>query len=514
MLLRRSQMPRHYQPEEKAKMRTYVFLTCTAIAAAVATAQTASSNLPVIKSRLTANDLKADISFLASDALEGRATPSRGLEIAAEYIAAQFRRAGLEPAGDDDYFQTANFANVTPNVEGMELAVEGAGGTVKAKANGMALQQAAAADLSKSAIVKIAGSDASALGALTADQVRGKVLVLDFPEGTNPIMVTRQLPTIVARLQPALVLLLRAGGQPTNMSTRLREVSSAPAVPVVVVWDEGVRTALGAGRPGTVDASVSVHIAAPTSTPVKVHNVVGVMRGSDASLRDTYVLVTAHYDHLGIRGTGEGDHLYNGANDDASGTASVIEVANALAALPTRPKRSIVFMAFFGEESGLMGSRYYGAHPIFPLAKTVADMNLEQLGRTDVDGGMSVGLVNITGYDFSTLTDALVKAGGETGLQVVKNEKLNESYFARSDNQAMADAGVPAHTLSVGYDFPDYHKAGDEWPKIDYANLALVDRTVAVAVYDVADSTDTPQWKDIPQTQRYIKARQLTLGKK
>ena len=90
-------------------------------------------------------------------------------------------------------------------------------------------------------------------------------------------------------------------------------------------------------------------------------------------------------------------NICNGANDDGSGTASVIEVANALAALPTRPKRSIVFMTFFGEELGLVGSRYYGAHAIFPLSKTVADLNLEQLGRTDVDGGSSVGLVNVTG---------------------------------------------------------------------------------------------------------------------
>jgi Zn-dependent M28 family amino/carboxypeptidase len=222
---------------------------------------------------------------------------------------------------------------------------------------------------------------------------------------------------------------------------------------------------------------------------------------------------------LGIAGAGQcraidSDTICNGANDDGSGTASVLEVANALAALPTHPKRSIVFMTFFGEELGLVGSRYYGAHPIFPLAKTVADLNLEQLGRTDVDGGSSVGLVNVTGYDFSTLTDAVVKAGGLTGLQVVKNVKLNEQYFAQSDNQAMADAGVPAHTLSVGYMFPDYHKAGDEWGKLDYNNLAIVDRTVAIAVYEVADSTDTPQWKDMPATQRYIKARQDSLGKK
>jgi Zn-dependent M28 family amino/carboxypeptidase len=282
----------------------------------------------------------------------------------------------------------------------------------------------------------------------------------------------------------------------------------------MIVWDQEVRTALGSGKPAPVTALVSVHIAPPASTPVKLHNVAGVLRGSDPALRDTYVLVTAHYDHLGVRGTGPGDHINNGANDDASGTASVLEIANALAALPTRPKRSIAFIAFFGEELGLVGSRYYGAHPIFPLAKTVADLNLEQLGRTDVDGGSSVGLVNVTGFDYSTLTDAVVKAGGETGLQVVKNAQLNERYFAQSDNQALADDGVPAHTLSVGYMFPDYHRPGDEWPKLDYPNLAKVDRTVALAVYDVADSTDTPQWKDLPQTQRYIKARQDSLGKK
>jgi hypothetical protein len=495
-------------------MNKFVFLAAAAVLAAIAPAQSGSGNLKIVTARLTANDLKADVSFLASDALEGRGTPSPGLAIASEYIAAQFRRAGLEPAGDDGYFQTASYANVTPSVEGMELTVDGPSGTVKAKSVSMALQQAAAADITKAPVVKVIGSDAAATAALTPAEVQGKVLVLDFPAGNNPVMITRQLPALAARLQPALIVLLRSGGQPTNMSTRLREVTAGATVPVLVVWDEEVRTALNAGRSGPVTATLSVHIPPPSSTPVKVRNVVGVLRGSDPALRDTYVLVTAHYDHLGVRGAGEGDHIFNGANDDASGTASVIEISNALAALPVRPKRSIVFMTFFGEELGLVGSRYYAAHAIFPLAKTVADVNLEQLGRTDVDGGNSVGLVNVTGFDFSTLTDALVKAGGETGLQVVKNAQLNERYFAQSDNQAMADAGVPAHTLSVGYVFPDYHKVGDEWPKLDYSNLALVDRTVAMAVYAVADSVDTPQWKDLPQTQRYIKARQDSLGQK
>jgi hypothetical protein len=472
----------------------------------LAPAQTEPS-IQQISSRLTPNDLKADVSFLASDTLQGRATPSPGLEIAAEYIAAEFRRAGLEPAGDDGYFQTALFNSVTPNVDGLEFTLETAGNTVKAHKESMFPQQPAATDLTRAPMLKVAGGDTAAIDALTPEQVRGKVLVLDFPEGSNPFTVMRQLPALTARLQPALVVLLRPSGPPPNMTPRLRETTSAPVTPVLLVWDDAMRAALGSAA---MDATISVHIPAPAMVPAKLHNVVGVLRGSDPALRDTYVMVTAHYDHLGVRGTGDGDHIYNGANDDGSGTASVIEIANALAAQPARAKRSIVFVAFFGEELGLVGSRYYGAHPVFPLAQTVADFNLEQVGRTDVDGGSSVGVLNVTGYDFSTLTGVVRKAGEATGLQVVKNEKLNVRYFAQSDNQALADAGVPAHTLSVGYVFPDYHKPGDEWQKLDYDNLAKVDLTVALAVFRVANSLETPQWnKDIPDTARYIKAREL-----
>ncbi|MGC9951431.1 MAG: M28 family peptidase [Bryobacteraceae bacterium] len=484
--------------------------SCLCFLATLAPAQT-EPTLQQISSRLTPNDLKADVSFLASDLLQGRATPSPGLDIAAEYIAAQFRRAGLEPAGDDGYYQTALFGSVTPNLDGLDFTLETAGNTVKARKESMFPQQPAATDLSHVPMLKVAGNDMAAISALTPEQMRGKVLALDFPEGSNPFFVMRQLPALAARLQPALIVLLRASGPPPNMTPRLRETApaSTPVAPVLLVWDDAIRAA-----PIAADTTVSVHIAPPTVVPVKLHNVVGALRGSDPTLRDSYVMVTAHYDHLGVRGTGDGDHIYNGANDDGSGTASVIEIASALAAQTVRPKRSIVFVTFFGEELGLVGSRYYGAHPVFPPSKTVADLNLEQIGRTDVDGGTSVGLVNVTGYDFSTLTEMIRKAGESTGLQVVKNEQLNVRYFAQSDNQALADAGVPAHTLSVGYVFPDYHKPGDEWPKLDYDNLAKVDLTVALAVFRLANSLETPQWnKDIPDTQRYIKARQDSFAK-
>jgi hypothetical protein len=475
-------------------------ILCGLLLAGAAAAQTAPLT-GRIAAHLTANDLKADVSFLASDALQGRGTPSPGLDIAAEYIAAQFRRAGLEPAGDDGYFQTAPFVTETPNPEGLQLTLEAGGKQIVVPAQAMGIGQSAALDLHSAAAYS---ADPTTLSQLTPEQVRGKVLVLSSPAGSRPRLGAAAL----ARLEPALVLMIVNTGAPVNLGRpQLREAAST-IPPTLLVWDEAAREAVAAAKPGPMEMTVSAHIAAPATTPVKLRNVIGVLRGSDPALRDTYVLVTAHYDHLGVRGSGPGDHIYNGANDDASGTACVIEMAQALAALPERPKRSIVFLALFGEEMGLVGSRYYAAHPVFPLAKTIADLNLEQMGRTDDNTGPRVGIVNVTGFDYSSITPVLVKAGEEFGIKVAKDEQASDPFFARSDNQALADAGVPAHTLSVGYVFPDYHQAGDEWPKIDYENMAKVDRTAALGVWRIADSADAPQWNAAnPKTERYVKAR-------
>ena len=479
-------------------MRTFY---CGLLLAAAAAAQ--SSPLSTrIASQLTANGLRADVSFLASDALQGRGTPSPGLDVAAEYIAAQFRRAGLEPAGDDGYFQTVSFVSETPNTDRLQLTLDAGDKEIAVPVQAMAIGQAAALELHATAAYS---ADPATLSELTPDQVRGKVLVLSSPSGSRPRLGARAF----ARLQPALVLMIVSSpGAPVNLSRpQLRETASA-IPPTLLVWDAAAREAVAAAKPGPMQMTVSAHIAPPASTPVKLRNVIGILRGSDPALRDTFVLVTAHYDHLGVRGTGPGDHIYNGANDDASGTACVIEIAQTLAALPVRPKRSIVFLALFGEEMGLLGSRYYAAHPIFPLARTVADLNLEQMGRTDDNTGPRVGIVNVTGFDYSSVTPVLVKAGEEFGIQVLKDEQASDAFFARSDNQALADAGVPAHTLSVGYVFPDYHQPGDEWPKIDYENMAKVDATVALGVWRIADSLDVPHWNTSnPKTERYVKAR-------
>jgi Zn-dependent M28 family amino/carboxypeptidase len=206
-------------------------------------------------------------------------------------------------------------------------------------------------------------------------------------------------------------------------------------------------------------------------------------------------MLTSHYDHIGVAPSGD-DRIFNGANDDASGTASVLEVANGLAALHPRPKRSVIFVLFFGEEKGLRGSRYYTQHPLVALENTIADLNLEQVGRTDAADGPQIGTASLTGFDMSDVTKFLVDAGQRVGVKVYKNDKTSDPYFTRSDNASLARAGVPSHTLCVAYEFPDYHAVGDEWQKLDYDNMAKVDQAVGVAVLRMASALAPPKWNE------------------
>jgi Zn-dependent M28 family amino/carboxypeptidase len=326
-----------------------------------------SPELSTVLDSISADSLRGDVSFLASDLLEGRATPSRGQDIAAEYIASQFRRAGLEAGGDDGYFQTAK---VTP---------------------------------------------------------------------------------------PAR--------------------NRAPD--------------------------------APPPEPVTLRNVIAVLHGSDPGLKETCVILSAHYDHLGARPVTDGDGIYNGANDDASGTAAVLEISSALARLRPAAKRSVVFVAFSGEERGALGSRYYAQHPVFPPEKTVADINLEQVGRTDDVTGPVVLTAYVTGFDYSDVGPILQKAGEAVGVTITKHTANSDKFFTQSDNRSLAETGIPAHTVSVGFIFPDYHAPGDEWQKLDYDNMEKIVRAVALGVYRIAASDTAPRWNpENPRAERYRKLRE------
>lgn len=450
-----------------------------------------------IINRISADSLRGHLSFLASDLLEGRATPSRGQDLAAEYIAAQFRRAGLEPAGDDGYFQTSTWTYAERDMSRFAFTVHGDGKTFDVPAGAVDLRLQDGLNLKDAPVLALPWDEAMANPA----RADGKVVVLSLPTDRRAAYGALQK----FSGKPALLILVdgsRKQGSGVN-GWLLPQDGPKPQqpYPTIVVYDAQAGTAL-TGSGATSGPTVTLSVPAPSTREVKLRNVVGVLRGSDAKLKDSYVILSAHYDHLGIR---NGD-IYNGANDDGSGTVSVIEIASALAAQKTHPKRSIVFMTFFGEELGLFGSRYYGRHPIFPFKDTVAGINLEQIGRTDDSEGPHVNMANLTGFDYSTVASTLQSAGDKVGVKLVKHPQASDAYFGRSDNQSLADAGVPAHTLSVAYEFPDYHGKGDKWPKVDYENMARVDRMVALGLAAIANDTKAPQWTDVPNAARYREA--------
>jgi len=442
--------------------------------------------------RISAQSMRGHLSFLASDLLEGRNSPSRGLDIAAEYIAAQFRRIGLEEAGDDGYFQTAKMATQEQSKNGWRILLSLNGKEFGLKDDDFAGLVVKQVDFPALPVFKVTkDSDIS-------PDLENAAVILDA--------ASRRLLRKVRAMKPAAVLTIST--RKPRIPARLVEREGERSAPAQVYVKNDEWTQMAETLPGgRTEAKLALTAPAPGETPALLRNVIGVLRGSDPVLKDTYFFLTAHYDHIGMKSSGEGDRVYNGANDDGSGTVSVIEIAAALASLEHRPKRSIVFMAVFGEEEGLIGSKYYANHPIFPLAKTVADLNLEQLGRTDDLAGPQVAAVSVTGFTYSDLGKILADAGARTGIHIREDETRSDEFFARSDNLSFAEKGVPAHTIGVAFEFPDYHEVGDEWPKIDYYNMVKVDRMIATAVLTVANSPVPPKWNaESSKTEPYRKA--------
>lgn len=289
--------------------------------------------------------------------------------------------------------------------------------------------------------------------------------------------------------KPSLILLIGKSREtqrkgPARPMTFLAEAEGSQA-PVIRIRKSDAASLLA----GEGSIQLTVHIAKPVTKEFTLRNVVALLRGSDDSLRNQYVLLTAHYDHLGRTPAG----IFHGANDDGSGTVSVIEIGRAMAAMNPRPKRSIIFMTVFGEEEGLLGSRYYVHHPLVPLKETVAEVNLEQMGRTDEKTGTETRALAFTGSGFSDLPEIMGRAAKTEHVNVYKRGDADD-YFDRSDNFSFAQYGVIAHTIAVAFEYPDYHALGDTVDKIDFANMAAVDKGVAAGIVQLADEPNVPQW--------------------
>lgn len=483
---------------------------------------------PALKTALqkvSPESMRANLSFLASDALEGRATPSQGLDVAAEFIASRFRAIGLEPIPETkSYFQVADWRYRRSPVERLTASLESGSARVEIDWRQISATGLEGLKLERVPVFKADAANASKWKDMSEGGLAGSVVLMETvpfeklrrmkrDERNETLRKYESAYRSLERLKPEAILGVRrasntgAGAETQLIDPQGEKYGAREARPVRFhIHSRELTQAFDALPEGRTEARLTFLIPEAEERAVVLKNVVGILPGTDPALKDSYVLVSAHYDHVGMSGEYEGDSIFNGANDDASGTVSVIETASALAA--SRPRRTIVFIALFGEEKGLLGSYYYTRHPVFPLARTVANVNLEHMGRTDDVEGDQTGKLSMTGFDFSDVEEVFQTAAKQTGVQFYKREKQSDAFFNRSDNAAFAEAGIPAHTLTVSFEFPDYHGLGDHWDKIDYANLAKVNRTVVAGVWELANRLQAPAWNSSNEkTEKYRTAR-------
>ena len=230
--------------------------------------------------------------------------------------------------------------------------------------------------------------------------------------------------------------------------------------------------------------------AVPAAQRPQAANVVGLLRGSDPALRDEYVILGAHYDHLGMSSARavDGDSIFNGADDDASGVVAMLETARQLSE-GRAPKRSVIFVAFVGEENGMTGTTWFIRNPPRPLVQVVADLQVEMIGRPDsVAGGPGRGW--LTGFERSTMGELLAAAG----VALIADPRPAQNFFMRSDNFPFALEGIPAHTISSFGGHTDYHGVNDEVDRMDLEHVAAVINATAKAVRVLADG-ERVVWK-------------------
>ncbi|HEX4627790.1 MAG TPA: M28 family peptidase, partial [Gemmatimonadales bacterium] len=361
---------------------------------------------------ITTADVRRRIYLIADDSMLGRATPSHELDVAAAYVASEFRRFGLKPGGDSGtYVQRYPLDVLRFEPESASIRVTGrAPATWRSGQEVLLIEGQAPEKTTAGAAVLITGS-ADGRGVLDSTAVAGKVVFLAVGPGFNAL-AAKLLP-----LRPLAVMLVAAFPDtiwrrlPGRTATvRVRNPSEGGGVPVPALF--AVRSATvapvfaqGGALPDSIrawgDRPLAAHPLSDVALELDVRerllqhtsapNVVGILEGSDAALSKEYVLFTAHLDHIGTPGAGEGcvarggDSICNGADDDGSGSVAVLELAQAFASARERPKRSLVFMTVSGEERGLWGSAYFADHPTVPLASIVADLNSDMVGRNAKD---------------------------------------------------------------------------------------------------------------------------------
>jgi len=478
---------------------------------------------------ITEADYRARIGALADDSMRGRLTPSPELDKAAAYVASEFRRFGLRPGGDSGtFFQRYPIRTMQLDTAVSAVAFAGAAAAQLRFGRDVTMARGAMTDAPVGGpVVLVWGEPADTAHPLGDVPVQGAVVIQVSSSQSTFAGATRRLvqagsaggarawivvpamgPTAfdgLARFatQPRLEMgAAGAGGMPLLVA---RDSALAGVVAVSGLGLAELRAAGASGIRALSGVSATLTTRRTVVREESAPNVIGVLEGSDPVLRDEYVFFTGHLDHIGTAGrpgaqcTAQGaDSICNGADDDASGSTGVIELAQAFAALSPRPRRSLVFMTVSGEERGLWGSTWYVEHPEFPLANTVADLNMDMIGRNWRD---TISVIGKEHSSLGELANRVTREHPDLDMQLVDDLWPGQNFYQRSDHFNFARKGVPILFFFNGT-HPQYHRAGDEPALIDAEKAARIVRMVFYIGLDVANATERPQWN--AESRRHI----------
>ena len=517
---------------------------------AAALAQTPRAQLETGLDSITASNLRADLTFFSSDALEGRMSLERGSEVAIQWIADEFAKSGLQPAAGDSFLQAVPLVEYKMDREAsfLKILVHGNQQTFHAPD--------AAGNYPNDGIYK--GPVVFAGFGITAPELhyddyagldaRGKIVLVFnhepqeddensiFNGKGNTRYANAREKMMIAQRHGAVALLIAPdpNHKPGNRRSGLDAVrnplrtprptqaiageNSIPVFNVSATVADQLLEAAGK-KPGELQSSIDSTLK-PVSTPLgdeeaELHvvtqsrrralsyNVAGIVEGSDPALRGETILISAHSDHDGMRIDGA---IYHGADDNGSGAVGVVALAHAFAKNPLKPKRSLLFIVFTAEERGLLGSYYYAEHPLRPLDTTRAQINFDMIGRDEKDSAQTHGLidiapdtsneVNIVGTKYSPdYRQAVEKENEYVGLHLSYkwDDDTMLNVLFRSDQYPLLLHNIPAMWWFTGF-HPDYHQVTDTADKIDYPKMEKILKLAYLTGFEFADAAHPPKF--------------------
>ena len=426
--------------------------------------------------QITEPRVASTVGFLASDEMGGRGTGTLEFRIAAAYVASRFRAAGLKGGGENEsFYQFAEVESFRVPATGVTFRM----GSVAQSSLGMLSATNEALDFS--------GQIPTANLNDRQQEFEGPAFV-EAPESYNGPRGFGVLFRDVNRLRrngaTAIILKVKAGHDLIGMAKQFRSQDqigrSRLALPILLVTENV-----------DADAVYSVKLPAKIRTKSKMRNVIGILKGSDPELSKQAILISAHLDHLGTRQSGGADPIFNGADDNATGVTAVLTLADAFAKLKTRPKRTIIFMTFWGEERGLLGSKYWSEKPTWPLEQVTCMINIEMIGRPEAGARNKAWG---TGWDQSDLGSLLAVGAKRVGTLVFEHPQFSgRMLYSASDNWPLVQKGVIAHSFSAGSLHSDYHQPSDEFKKLETEHMTAVIKGLFAGALPIANGQMTPK---------------------